>query len=169
MPHNTSKMRYVVNCQRPLGFSGIILTLRHNSELSHKQHMREVSAQRKSLRVGLLEELVATQNSFNGNIDALASGQCEGGLHFPTTVFDDIFRSSTDKLGLLTSNEIKSVMRAYHAIREVPHKLCIISSNQPNSSGYIGISPQQTQIVRELLENQLVNVNEAIAEIQNNS
>jgi len=112
-----------------LGFVGVIITLIVNSALDRRQRGRERAARSDALRRALAEELRLFEDVLKDRLDMIAEAERDssGGLLVPLTHTTDIFDNSVDSLGLLRSDQVAAVLRAYLYVRQMPEKLSLFS------------------------------------------
>jgi len=98
-----------------LGFIGVIITLIVNAFLERRQRGRERAARSDALRLALSEELRLFEDVIKDRLDMIAEAErgLSGGLLVPLTHTTDIFESSIGDLGLLRSDQVAAVLRAY--------------------------------------------------------
>jgi hypothetical protein len=79
----------------------------------------------------------------------------------------DVYTHSIERLGLLSSEQVKLVMRAYLLIRAVPERLRLLPVEQgaeslPDNS-FIWVASKNAGIARQLHENFLEDIDKAIS------
>ena len=111
-----------------LGFLGIIITLFVNASLERRQHGRETAARSDALRLALAEELRLFEDVLKDRLHMIAEAERDesGGLLIPLTHATDVFESSIGSLGLLRSDQVAAVLRAYLYVRQMPEKLSLL-------------------------------------------
>ena len=112
-----------------LGFGGVVTTLIVNGRIArgaqqaqwdHEGKRLEDQQQREriSLRSALLAELKVTRRYVSGILQHLVMQESKGESGaMPVNTWDDIYRSVTPRMGLLSESEINEVVSAYGDLR----------------------------------------------------
>ena len=96
-----------------LGFSGVIYTIRMNARLERKQYERKLMHERTALRTAIIAELKSIGKTFEDRIDTLRSDKNLQSAFIPEYVSNKVYYQLLDRIGLLTAEEIESVIDAY--------------------------------------------------------
>ena len=106
-----------------VGFSGVMLTMRHNARLARQQRDAAISHERMSIRVALKEELSLLRDAYNGNAADLANipDNDDGGFDIPPYDMTQVYQAVLGKIGALTSNELSKVLHAYGTVAQADH------------------------------------------------
>lgn len=87
----------------------------------------------------------------------------------PESVPINVYASLQAKIGLLTTEEITPIIKAYLLIEELPMRLKVLSVQSERGAsyeGYIYISKEHVKNAGEMHENFLKNINEALNAIK---
>jgi hypothetical protein len=125
-----------------IGFSGVVITLRMNAQLSQKQHERVVKHDREVLKTALCAELELIRKSFSDKASSVEENAEERDTYYLSESRTDIYQNFVGKLGLLSAEEVSSVVEAYTLIDEASTRLRLLSSGHDPSydkPGYIFI------------------------------
>lgn len=129
-----------------VGFAGVIIALVYNNnqqlnlQARQKKHEMEMQAaqiahETNSLRVALKSELVSVKSSYESNISSFREESGANSALYPNSAFHIVFDTLLEKLGLLSEEEIATVIKAYRLISELPYKLRMLVGAE-NVGGY---------------------------------
>jgi hypothetical protein len=149
-----------------LGFIGVMATLMLNAWLARKAERRRIVHETMVLRTALIEEMKAQRDALlhaaEGSKKAKDTpGAVKQGALTPLQRWTDIFDSSLDKLGLLTSEEVAAVLDAYLPLKELTSKVRLLELRVPPDGrrveygegppeGYAVIGHQDVEVLAEL-------------------
>jgi hypothetical protein len=111
-----------------VAFIGVIVTMVVNARLSRRQHDRGVSA----VRAALLAELTRNRDTFRAYLKELEDP--EKGKHpftFPKTSVSSFYDLLADRIGLLSSSEIYTVINAYDAAKRIHFNVKLVIAAYP--------------------------------------
>jgi hypothetical protein len=152
-----------------LGFTGVVITLITNARLDRKQHTRQVEHERTALKAALSAELSIIRDTFIDRIEMIAEAPETQGMLVPVDTMTDVYSRIFDRIGLLSSEQVNFVMRAYLLVRQMPDRLRLIEGPafQPShETGYIRINRQDVGDVRRMHENFLGDLERAISALE---
>ena len=153
-----------------LGFSGVMYTLRRNSRLSLEQHERNVKHEREVLRTALRAELELTQNTFSRNSSIQDESLAVNSAYYPIETYTKVYDQYIGKLGLLTTEEISAVIKAYTIILETPMPLSFLSDHQSSydKRGYIFIEAKNRNTAAAMYKSFLPSIEIALEKLAGN-
>jgi len=119
-----------------LGFLGVIVTLAFNAWLARKAEQRKIDHETGILRTALIEEMKVQCDALLHASEGSAKAKEPSNLErqdalTPLQRWTDIFDSSIDKLGLLTSDEVAAVLDAYLPLKELTSKIRLLELRVP--------------------------------------
>ena len=161
-------MEYQTLIVGALGFTGVIITLLVNANISRRQRNDERTHESNSIRQALLVELKAVKVTYK---DRLSTSNGNNDWLLPEGVTDDIYQMLLPRVGFLTINEIEKVLKAYLLIGELPTRLKLISDSpydDQQNEGYIRIGKDFIEAAKEMHKNFLIDIEEAINELDKN-
>lgn len=126
---------------------GSILAIFVSVHLVNAQHERVIKLDRSTLRIALLAELTAIQKIFENRIDSEQDVLDPCSIFIPEVISTKAYSLLLAKIGLLSHNEIESVMNAYLLIDDLPNRLGLLSKvphESYNRKGFIYIAAKQT-------------------------
>lgn len=151
-----------------LGFSGVIITLYMNSKISRDQHKRQIKHERDSVRTAIYSELVIIRKIFQDMCEMVeVSGGVESAF-FPNNISNIVYTNFINKIGLLSKNEIESIIEAYSLISDVPLRLNFLSEDHDPSfdkPGYIYISEKYSKSAIGVYKSFLPKIEKALKEL----
>lgn len=159
-----------------IGFSGVIFTLYTNARLSRKQHERNISHEKETLKAALHAELGLARRTFSrigtpiderNERDKIDEGS---GAFFPEYYSQSVYQSLISKIGLLPLPAISQVIDAYSLIGELPTRLRLLSSDHDESferPGYIYIPAEYVDTATSIYRNFLPRIEQALEALQN--
>ena len=111
-----------------IGFSGVILALVGNALLARRQHAGQIDHERQILRTALRSELGAVRDSYLDRINTINQAQRDGnpGVLVPLETMTDTYGRLLDKIGLLSEEEVRAAMEAYHLVRQMPERVRLL-------------------------------------------
>lgn len=136
-----------------LGFLGVMATLWWNARLARAARTATIDHDRAVIRTALQEELKAIKSAFVSRVEILE--EAEGGstpqILVPADSLITIYDRLVERLGLLSAEEVRLVLRAYLTAREVPGKLRLLSLQRSNEArGYMVIDRKHFSGIRQL-------------------
>ena len=166
-----------------VGFLGVVLTLLWNAYLSrraqHSQWENERSRiesdqrhERLALRTALLSELrVAREHTRRTlatyeEVKAPADGKPSRGAVVPISDFDQIFRASLPRIGLLSASEVDKVVAAYAKLRARHAALRTLHSAAPRNDEFVIVLTEMMDSEIRTTSNMLAFVDSAIDTVQ---
>ena len=146
------------------GFAGIIFTLWYNARVARQLRRDERDHERATLHAALTAELRINHESLNSNLaklreDPAAEG---GGAYIPTERMDDAYRVFTDKIGLLSENEVYRVMAAYLRLRTYYAQLFLVGLPLEASDSHVNVPAGNFEILAAMIQASINPVDEAI-------
>jgi hypothetical protein len=148
-----------------LGFMGVIFTLWFNAYQVRQQREGERSHERETLRAALIEELKIIQGSISRNI-ADWDGNTETSAYVPIHTMDDAYRAFTNRIGLLSSEEVRRVMNAYLTMRTFHSKLFLIGTPADKDALNVLVPAKNVSWLNEMYKNLLLPIAEAISSLE---
>ncbi|MDE0682832.1 MAG: hypothetical protein OXI63_07960, partial [Candidatus Poribacteria bacterium] len=144
-----------------VGIWGILLTLYGNTLVSlHQQekqwnsnielHAEERRHRRKTVRLGLIEELVDLRRVRIEHIKAIESRDDSVPFFVTTEVNDTVFKSLVSNIGLLTEIEVKEVVTTYRKLYRQSSKFRLFGTPCDESGLYVLIPPDKMNTVLEI-------------------
>jgi hypothetical protein len=155
-----------------LGFAGVIVTMIVNAKTQRDLQSAQRQHETQSLRTALLVELRTNVQMYETRISDLS--QADGSNHalLPSKVPNNIYQSSLPKVGLLSTHEVESVLRAYLLLDEMPYRLRLLVGTD-NEGGYndefIRIDANRQHDARRIHEALLPRIREAVAALEGNA
>lgn len=155
-----------------LGFTGVILTMVANAKIQRNLQSAQRQHEVRSLRTALLVELKANIQMYETRISDLS--RADGAHHalMPSKVTINIYQSSLSDVGLLSANEVESVLRAYLLLEEMPYRLRLLVGTS-NVGGYndefIRMDADKQQAAKQIHEALLPMLREAVAALEGNA
>lgn len=152
-----------------VGFAGVIVTLIVNARLARQHHSREIDHEAKVLRVAVRAELEAIRDAFEERIRTLKNPEGWPSIMVPLDTMTDVYGSLIDKLGLLSEPEIRAVMRAYLAVRQMPERLKLLARSavtpEEREAGFATVDSRYFAALKQMHENYLREVRNALSVI----
>jgi hypothetical protein len=90
----------------------------------------------------------------------------------PSKVTNNIYQSSLSDVGLLSANEVASVLRAYLLLEEMPYRLrLVVGTNKVGgyNDEFIRIEADRQDVARKIHEALLPTLREAVAALEGNA
>ncbi len=148
------------------GFTGVILTLRHNAQQARDQRQEERRHECRSLRVALIEELKINRAAVINNTEMTKTGAGKlseaGGYYIPTDLMDDGYRAFIDRIGLLSQPEVRKVIFAYLSLRTYKAKLFLVGVPPHTGDRHVQVPVENAPMLIGLLESLISPLDEAI-------
>ncbi|MCG8092477.1 MAG: hypothetical protein JAZ17_02435 [Candidatus Thiodiazotropha endolucinida] len=138
---------------------------KHELKLRTDQLTHEVD----TLRVALKAELASNKESYEFSIQQFKEADEFSTSLIRMDVLDGVYKSLLEKIGLLSEEEVKKVIRAYRVIGELPYRLRIIESYHGDGrtdEERIAISSHMTGVALAMYEAFLGEIVEAIQELE---
>ena len=155
-----------------LGFTGVILTMIVNAKTQRGLQAAQRQHDVRSLRTALLVELKENARMYEDRISTLSESDGTHHALMPSRVTNSIFQSSLSDLGLLSAEEIESVLRAYLLLEEMPYRLRLLVGTN-NVGGYndefIRIDANRQHDAKRVHEALLPSLREAVAALERNA
>jgi hypothetical protein len=147
-----------------IGFGGVIVTLLANAKLARAQRNEEREHERRALRAALIAELRINRTSLATSAAAKEATPPEEKASFfiPTDPVDEAYRSFLPRMGLLTKEEVRTVMEAYLSLRSYERALLLLGEPAPERLGYVKVPPNNVQLVAKMERNLLDPIDRAI-------
>jgi len=152
-----------------LGFAGVIYTIIMNARLTRQQHERELIQEQTALRTALIAELRALRKTYEDRIQSLREKDSGQSALIPEFVSKQVYDNLLDRIGLLTAEEIESVMDAYLLVAELPVRLRLFAKDSigsPEHSGYINIGKEFAEVAAKIHDSFLPKIDTALITIQ---
>lgn len=150
-----------------IGFAGVISTLWITAWQAREQRREERRHERQTLRAALIEELKIIRDSLALNVEIIKDDVSElsktGGYLYPTDPMDDVYRSFTDRIGLLTQLEVRKVIFAYLSRRAYIANLLLIGVPHETGGQHIDVPKKNSSALAGMQKNLVVSIDEAIA------
>lgn len=152
-----------------LGFTGVIITMLWNGKLQRNQYERKIKHETNSLRAAIKSELKANKKAYELRIEQF-NEPCEySDALVPSKLIDNIYKELVNKIGLLTDEEIETVIEAYALMAELPYGLRILVGTD-NVGGFnnefIRVSKDKQDLVKEMHTKNLPAINKAMSVIE---
>ena len=155
-----------------LGFTGVIVTMIANAEIQRNLQSAQRQHEVRSLRTALLVELKENVRMYEDRISTLSKADETHHALMPSRVTNSIFQSSLSDVGLLSADEVESVLRAYLLLEEMPYRLRLLVGTN-NVGGYndefIRIDADRQHNAKKILEALLPRLREAVAALERNA
>jgi len=155
----------IVGC---LGFAGVILTLVVNAKLNRDQKTAELKREGNSVRHAILAELKALKLTYE---DRASTSKKDQDWLVPARVSNDVYKTFLPRIGLLSSEEVDCVMKAYLLVGELPTRLMLISASPSNNQpreGYIHIGRGYIEVAVGIHKAFLPDIEAAIDKLSQN-
>lgn len=155
-----------------LGFTGVIVTMIANAKIQRNLQSAQRQHEARSLRTALLVELKENARMYEDRISTLS--KADGAHHalMPSKVTNNIFQSSLSDVGLLSADEVESVLRAYLLLEEMPYRLRLLVGTN-NVGGYndefIRIDADRQHDAKKIHEALLPRLREAVTALERNA
>jgi hypothetical protein len=155
-----------------LGFTGVIITMIANAKIQRNLQSSQRLHEVRSLRTALLVELRENVRMFEDRISSLSTEDKTYHALMPSKVTNSFFQSSHSNVGLLSADEVESVLRAYLLLEEMPYRLRLLVGTN-NVGGYndefIRIDADRQHDVKKIHEALLPSIQEAVAALERNA
>jgi hypothetical protein len=119
-----------------LGFVGVMATLAFNARLARRAEDRKITHEARALRTALVEERKVQRDALMHAADTSKQTDAPTKLGrndalTPLHRWSDIFDKSIDKLGLLRSDEVATILDAYLPLKELTPKIRLLETRVP--------------------------------------
>ena len=155
-----------------LGFTGVILTMVVNARTQRNLQAAQREHKVRSLRTALLVELKENVRMYEDRISTLSKADGTHHALMPSKVTNSFFQSSLSDVGLLSADEVESVLRAYLLLEEMPYRLRLLVGTN-NVGGYndefIRIDADRQQDAMKVHQALLPTLREAVAILGRNA
>jgi|GEM_PF-3518150 len=150
-----------------VGFTGVIITLAVNARLARKQHERQIQHDSRVLRIALRAELSAIAETYRDRIKSLSGppGEWEG-ASLTLDPMTDFYKRMIDRVGLLSSTEIRLVRQAYALAQQLPEHLTMFPGAKRDAlPGTVWLPARHYVVLKTLHQNYLHDVDAAVGEL----
>ena len=148
-----------------IGFVGVVYTIYKNGQIARKQTEALRSHARDALRTAIYCELETIKDMFEIRVKDLRADPSSF-IILPESVPINVYTSLRSKIGLLTTEEITPIIKAYLLIEELPLRLKVLSAQSDQGAlyeGYIYIGSEHVKNAEKIHENFLKCINEALS------
>jgi hypothetical protein len=142
-----------------IGFAGVITTLWFNASQARQQRTLERLHEAETLRVALIEELKISRTAVVENSSNMDMAQ---DAFVPTAPMDDVYRTFTGRIGLLSELEVGKVMIAYLTLRTFHAKLFLIGVPVHTGDHHVRVPIKNAPLLAGMFKNLLDPINDAI-------
>lgn len=150
-----------------VGFAGVILTLAFNAFLARRQHNRQVRHEARIVRVALYAELEAIAESYRERIRTLDDPGPHGGMIIPLDTMTDVYKTMVGRVGLLSSFEVRAVLRAYLLVLQLPDRIKFLADEtHATEPGFAYIPARMFTPAMQMHRNYLEDIDAAIAALK---
>jgi len=149
-----------------LGFAGVIYTIIMNARLTRQQRERELIHERTALRAALIAELKGLRQTYEDRSNQLRKGESGQSALIPEYVSNQVYSQLLNRIGLLTAEEIESVMDAYILTAELPVRLKLLAKDTAEHPGYIQVSEKYAEVAAKMHDTFLPKIDKALASLQ---
>ncbi|CAH1387517.1 hypothetical protein [Candidatus Nitrotoga sp. M5] len=118
-----------------LGFTGVIITMIVNANHQTKLHAQKIEHERTSLRMAIKSELISNKNTYEARIEQFNEQSEYKNALIQNYTVDHIYKTLLDKIGLLTEEEVESIIKAYLLMSDLPYRLRIVVGTE-NIGGF---------------------------------
>ncbi len=150
---------------------GSVIAIFVSVHLVNAQHERVIKLDRSTLRIALLAELTAIKAIFDLRINSKQDATNPCSIFIPEIISTKAYSLLLAKIGLLSSNEIKSIIDAYLLLDDLPNRLGLLSvvpNESYNRKGFIYIAAEHTITASDLHKSFLPKIILAINTLQQN-
>lgn len=148
-----------------IGFAGVMITIAMNGRLARQQHERQLTHERNALRTALCAELEAIRRIYLARSEIERDTKPRQSMLIPEYVVNHMYQRLLDRIGLLTTGEIETVMKAYLLVSELPARLRLLAGPTGDAGdypGYIRIPSEHVQNAAKMHANFLPDVAAAV-------
>jgi hypothetical protein len=153
-----------------VGFVGVISTIYYNGKLAREQHARLLRHERMSLRTALCAELEVIRDTYVERSKTLTAVEDQQPSLLPEVSQATIYQQLLEKVGLLTSQEVTSLIKAYALINELPVRVRLLEAQDFGGnhvrSGYIEVSGVHAKSVATMHDNFVKVIDETLATVR---
>lgn len=151
-----------------IGFVGVVYTIYKNAQIARKQTEAIRSHERDAFRTAIYCELETIKDMFETRVKDLRA-DLSSFVILPESVPINVYTSLRAKIGLLTTEEITPIIKAYLLIEELALRLKVLSAQSDEGAlyeGYIYIGKEHVKNAGKMHENFLKSINEALNAIK---
>jgi hypothetical protein len=151
-----------------IGFAGVVYTIYKNAQIAREQTDSIRSHNRDAFRTAIYCELETIKDMFETRAKDLGADP-PSFVILPELVTINVYASLRSKIGLLTTEEITPIIKAYLLIEELPMRLKVLADHSEAGAhyeGYIYIGKEQVKNAGKLHESFLIKINEALNAIK---
>lgn len=155
-----------------LGFTGVIVTMFANAKIQRNLQSAQRQHEVRSLRTALLVELKENVRMYEDRISTLSKADGTHHALMPSKVTNNIFQSSLSDVGLLSADEVESVLRAYLLLEEMPNRLrLLVGTNNVGefNDEFIRIDADRQHDAKKVHEALLPRLREAVTALERNA
>lgn len=145
-----------------LGFGGVIYTLWFNADQVRKLRREEQQNERQAMRTALLEELKISLKGIEKNVEKHSPPNEPRDVTAPTDILDDVYQAFTNRIGMLSPEEVQKVMLAYLSIRQANSLLFVIGTSLENTDRQVLIPADKIPRLLTLYKTLIGPINDAI-------
>ncbi|WP_282608956.1 hypothetical protein [Pelagibius sp. Alg239-R121] len=151
-----------------LGFAGVMTTLWFNSWQARMQRLAERQHERETLRAAILEELKIIHYATMQNVEAGNEGFLSepAASAVPVYQLSDAYNSFVGRLGLLSEDEVASIMQAYLSYRAFHANLTLFGKPLGHTGAFVEIPSQKSEILIEMYQKLSPKIESAIQAIE---
>ena len=155
-----------------LGFTGVILTMVVNAKTQRNLQSAQREHAIRALRIALLVELKANVQMYESRIGDFSKADGTHHALIPSKATNNIYQSSLANIGLLSTQEVEAVLRAYLLVEEMPYRLRLLAGTD-NVGGYkdefIRLDASTQQDAQKIHEALLPSLREAVTLLERNA
>lgn len=152
-----------------LGFTGVILTMVANAKTQRNLQAAQRDNQVRSLRTALTTELKENVRMYEDRINDLSKADGKHHALLPSKVVNNIYQTCLPNIGLLSSEEIESVLLAYLLLDELPYRMRLLVGTE-QIGGYkdefIRIDAAKQHNAKQIHEALLPTLREAVSALE---
>ncbi|ENS5608791.1 hypothetical protein ACE1RU_003731 [Vibrio mimicus] len=122
-----------------VGFLGVIISILANGYLARKQERAQRFHEKDTILAALRAELKVNLATIKMRSEQLSipspSHRNQG--YLPILVFNDVYKSSLHKIGVLEDKQAEQVIKMYLLLEELPTKMQLLSGTELVSSSFV--------------------------------
>lgn len=151
-----------------VGFGGVIITLLYNAALDRQRHDREVKHQRDIVRTALLAELRRNLEHFQEGMTAIQKAtDRKSCILLPVKPLCEVYDLYVERIGVLTSEQVRSTMAAYAYIKSRTDRMSVVSvltygDAPPIAHGQLEIRTGILDVLKAYDENSIRHIRQAL-------
>jgi len=145
-----------------IGFAGVIITIAVNAQLSRRERREQRNHDRQTIRTALITEL----NIIKGSLEKSVKKTKATAVAVPTDTMDNAYRALTDKIGLLTPDEVHNVTYAYLTLQTLGSALFLIGTPIQTSPRYVKVAAKDFPSWQSLEKSTIKPITEAIETLE---